>query len=1173
MIAAMPTWNGHRRDGDDCADGCGSPRPNDRLGRLGRWCATHPWPLIATWIAVLVLVTVGHGVLGGTYSDNFTLPSSPSQQGAALLRHHDPGQGGQGGQLVFTVASGKLSSDRTAITVAIARVRKVPHVLSVSDPFTAETVSANGRTAVATAHFDTNPQQLGHDYVTRIDTAVTPARTAGVTVNYGGALGKAAGAKSRDRRSTVIGIVVALLVLLVGFGSVYAAGLPLVSAGLATVSGLGALGMIAAASTFPTVSPTFAVMMGLGVGIDYALFLTTRYRQRLIDGVSPGDAAAQALATSGRAILVAATTVTVALLSLYVSGIGFMGKLGVAGAVAVAVGALAALTLVPALLGLLGTSIDRHGVRTPVAESTAESVGWGRYARRVGAHPWRFLLAGVALLCVLAIPLHSLRLGHVGAGADPGSDTAKRAYDEITAAFGPGANGPFTIAVALAPGTSGARAQTLSTSLEHALASTADVAQVGPVHPSTGGNVLVTTVIPKSSPQQQATDTLQTTLRDRTLPSVLAGTDAKGYVTGTTSEQIDFRNQIASRLPLIVAVVVAIAFLLLLLSFGSPVLALKAAVLNLLSTGAAYGIIVAVFQWGWGDSLLGVSGKIPIESYVPMMMFAIVFGLSMDYEVFLLSRVREVWQRTGDNHESVAAGLAATGRVITCAALIMTSVFLAFLLSTNVVVKMLALGLGASILIDATVVRLVVVPAAMFLLGKYNWWTPRWPQRLRSRLRIRARRRPRVRVQRRLAGWVAGALGAAVLMAFAITILTTGGASSQARTAGKGSAGITTTVAAQKVTDARLSNALTLAGTVGDDAGAPSITPTTAGTVASLSIAAGQQVSAGQAVATITIAASTGAGRSSAPEEETVTAPVTGTIAQILVPVGGDAGPTSPIATLVGATETLTAQASPMAVNTLDGHVGAKGTATLAIPGETSHIAATLSAIAPTADATTQQTAVEFTTSSALEAGAPVNVTVNLPQPRGPVVPASAIVEVAGQQGVYVVTGSVDATALGIKLPAGTPAGVAVGKATFTPVQVGISQRGRTQVLSGLHAGQTIATTGQTDLISGSKSQRVAILPNGGARSATSSSSKRTASGSQSSSAVTEIDVTVVSLSGRALTVSTPIGQKRLTVPGDFKLTQSDKPVPLSRLRAGDVLKVTFSRASGKLVPISAALQ
>ncbi len=696
------------------------------LYRVGRWSARHPWVVAIAWLGLFAGVTLGHRALGGVYSDDFSLPSNPAQQGASLLKAHHPAAGGQGGQLVFTVATGSLARDRGAVEQSMTNTRGLPDVLAASDPLTTAATAADGRTAYSTVHFSTSPASLGQAYVRKVDQAVAPARAAGVSVSYGGQLGQAARPKSRDARSEGIGVAVALVVLLIGFGSVYAAGLPVLSALAGAFAGLGLLGMLAAATTFATVSPTVAIMIGLGVGIDYALFLATRHRQFVMDGAGPADAAGRSLATSGLAVLVAALTVVIALLGLYASGISFI----------VAVAALSALTVVPALLGMAGKSIDRLRVRRPVAEASAEHGGWQHYAGRLGAHPWRYLTAGVAVLAVLAIPFFSMRLGHVDAGAAPASYTARQAYDAISAGFGAGANGPFTVVAQLGrpPATTAAGRQSLEATLHSALARTPDVASVTRVNATADGALLYATVLPRTGPQAAATDQLMNTLQDQTLPGVLGPAGATGYVTGSLAGQLQFSNQVSSRLPLIIATVIAAAFLLLLITFRSPVLALKAAILNLFSIGAAYGVVVAVFQWGWGSSLLGVSEKVPIESYVPMMMFAVVFGLSMDYEVFLLTRVREAWLRTQDNHASVAHGLAATARVISCAALIMASVFFSFFLSTNVVVKMFALGLGVSVLIDASVIRLVVVPATMFLLGRYNWWAPRWLDRILPRL-------------------------------------------------------------------------------------------------------------------------------------------------------------------------------------------------------------------------------------------------------------------------------------------------------------------------------------------------------------------------------------------------------------------------------------------------------
>jgi putative drug exporter of the RND superfamily len=697
------------------------------LYRTGLWSARHRALVIVAWLGVLAAVTVGEHTLGGVYSDNFSLAGTPAQQGSDLLQAHRPSAGGQGGQLVFSVSSGSLATHRSSIEESMSRMRALPDVLAASDPLAAGAVARNGKVAYATVHFSVNPQSLGPSYLARVGRAVSPARTSGVSVNYGGQLGQAAKLKDRDPRSEEIGIAAAFVVLIIGFGSVLGAGLPILSALAGAFAGLSALGLLAAAMTFPTVSPTLAIMMGLGVGIDYSVFLATRHRQLVMDGADPAEAAASSLAASGRAVLVAAMTVVIALLGLYASGITYIGTLGLAAGITVVVAALSAVTVVPAVLALAGRNIDRWRIRRPVAEASAEHAGWQRYAERLAAHPWRYLAAGVAVLALLAIPAFSMQLGHVDAGADPAGSTARQAYDELSAGFGPGANGPLTVVVQLGKGvTTPTGREMIGQELHTALSRTPDVAAVSAVKITPDQALLYATVLPRTGPQAAATDQLMVTLQADTLPGVLYWSESTGYVTGSLAGQLQFRNLVDSRLPYMIAAVIGAAFILLLINFRSPVLALKAGLLNLLSIGAAYGVIVAVFQWGWGSSLLGVSEKVPIESYVPMMIFAIVFGLSMDYEVFLLSRVRESWLRTGDNRASVAQGLATTARVISCAALIMASVFAAFLLSANVIVKMLALGLGLSVLIDATIIRLVVVPSTMFLLGRYNWWTPQW---------------------------------------------------------------------------------------------------------------------------------------------------------------------------------------------------------------------------------------------------------------------------------------------------------------------------------------------------------------------------------------------------------------------------------------------------------------
>jgi len=726
--------------------------------RLGTFCARNAWKVVGVWLGLLVVATLAHVISGGTYSDDFVLPDSETQQGVEVLSDHVPNGGQWEAPVVFTVPDGTLGQHTQAIEASIKNLEQATHVVTATDPLQPGTLANDGRTAYSNVSFDANPRALGLPYIPTIDQAVAPARADGVEVDYAGLLGIAAEPKPLDLVSEIVGIGIALIVLLIGFGSVHGATLPIVAAGIGVGTGIGILGFVASMATFATVSPTLGLMMGLGVGIDYGLFLTTRYRQFLIDGVDPMTAAGKTVATSGRAVLVAATTVVLAMLGLYASGMTFIGKLGVAAGITVSVAAAAALTLVPAMLFLLGNRIDKLAVRRVVAEeapSDSTDTPWHRYAERVSRHPWLHLGAGVLALLVLAIPLLSMNLGQVDAGSSPTSYSERRAHDALASAFGVGMNAPFTVVIQLpddpaaADGAAPPHHGKLSDAQKKAAAERAvrnivdvarmalgndpGVAQVTPFQVSKDGEIAYGNVLPTTDPQNSATRDLMTRMRDTTLPDALKGTGATALVTGPEAGQFDFRNQVAERLPWIIGVVIATAFVLLLLTFRSPLLALKAGVLNLLSIGAAYGVIVAVFQWGWGGPLIGVHEHVPIEHYVPMMMFAIVFGLSMDYEVFLLSRVREAWVRHGDNTASVADGLSVTARVITCAALIMASVFIAFVLSPDIVVKEIALGLGVSVLVDATIIRLVVVPSTMFLLGRLNWWTPSWLDRLLPR--------------------------------------------------------------------------------------------------------------------------------------------------------------------------------------------------------------------------------------------------------------------------------------------------------------------------------------------------------------------------------------------------------------------------------------------------------
>ena len=723
------------------------------LDRLGRGAARFHWFVIAGWLVLVVGLFVLRSAFGGTYVNNYTVPGSESSAGLNILNKDFATAGGYSGSIVFHAKTGTVSEQADAVKTSMAAVAKLPNVVSAVDPLaTSQTayISKDGSIVNAPVSFSVVPASLDSSYLDKLDAAVQPARAAGLQVEYGGGAGQI-GKQADDTLSEAIGLALALLLLFLMFRSIVAAGLPLLAAIFSVGGGLAILGLLAAVKDFPVSAPTVATLLGLGVAIDYGLFMVSRHREQLEDGIGVEESAGRTESTSGAAILVAGGTVVIAILGLYVSGVPFVGALGLSSAIVVAVTVLAALTLIPALLGLAKflvlNSKDRHHLveereleaglpdERAVAEHRAEEreqrdlrheqSAFARWGRKVSDRPWPYGIAATFVLLVLAIPLFSMNLGQLDAGTDPAADSSRKAYDLVAQGFGPGANGPLTVVVQL-PSESSTDKQTLLTGLTSTLQKTAGVAAVQPATMNSAGTTAIITVIPTTSPSSAETEDLVNRIRD----DVLAGQKEPTFVVGTTAGYVDFTEKVAGRMLWLIGAVVLLAFLLLTVAFRSLLIGVKAAILNLLSVGAAYGVIVAVFQWGWGSSLVGIDEKVPIPSFVPMLMFAIVFGLSMDYEVFLLSRVHEAWIATKDSHRAVAIGIGATARVITTAAAIMIVVFLSFVLDDDPTVKMLAVGMAVAVLIDASIVRMVLVPSVMTLLGDRAWWLPGWLDRI-----------------------------------------------------------------------------------------------------------------------------------------------------------------------------------------------------------------------------------------------------------------------------------------------------------------------------------------------------------------------------------------------------------------------------------------------------------
>jgi RND superfamily putative drug exporter len=699
---------------------------NQLTRRIGDASARRPRTTIAAWALVAALVLVLAGTFGGSFADQFVAPGSQSQQAMELLEERFPEAAGGTAMAVFAAPEGqRLDRHRPAVDASLARIAEVAHVATVVDPFTAGTVSPDGRIGYAPVTFDIPAMDVEPAALAAIGEALRPVRDAGLVADLGGDAAFV-NAESDTSGSEGVGVLAALIVLVVAFGAILAALVPIVLALVAVAAGVGLMMLMAGAMEVSTAAPTIGAMIGLGVGIDYALFIMARYREHRAAGQDNRAALSNAMASSGTAVLFAGGTVVIAMAALAVTGIGFLISVGIATSLVVLFAVAAALTMLPALLSLLGDRVDKGRLlRRKRAARRAEDTAWWRFAHRVSRRPWPYLAVAATVLLALAAPALWMQTGFPDAGDDSTSTPHRRAYDLLAEGFGPGVNAPLLIVADLRdPGVDLQGIPALSARI----AADQGIAVVGEPQVSAGQDTVVLTALPTTAPADTATG--------ETVTRVRALVPANVAVSGMTAMTGDLTDQLAQTLPLFIGAILVASFLLLMLVFRSIAVPLKAVLMNLLSIGGAYGVVVAVFQWGWLGELFNLDRTYLIVSPLPILFFAVLFGLSMDYEVFLLSRVREEYLSTGDNAESVARGMAGTGRVITSAALIMTVVFLSFVANPSPLVKMMGLGLAAAIVIDATMVRMVLVPATMALLGRANWWLPRWLGRRLPRLRI-----------------------------------------------------------------------------------------------------------------------------------------------------------------------------------------------------------------------------------------------------------------------------------------------------------------------------------------------------------------------------------------------------------------------------------------------------
>ena len=718
---------------------------------LARWCVAHRRRVVVAWVAVAVLTTVIAHAVGPSYVTSFGLPGTDSQRALDLLQRDFKKQSGDVDAVVIHVRHGTVDAPavRAAITPLLTRVGALPHVAAVISPYSSEgsvQVSPNRMTAFATVNYDQPANVLANATGTPLLAQVAAVHVPGLQVAAGGQVVENAEGFSTGP-ATEVGVLAALIILLLTFGSLAAAGMPLITAGLGLITGVALIGLATHVTDLSNISPELALMIGLGVGIDYSLFIVTRFRESYLEFGDVEQSVVEAMDTSGRAILLAGATVVIALLGMFATGVSFMYGLAIAAVLAVLLTLVASLTLLPAILSRFGTRLVRpRGARTgrlrrhrtgvpaatgadpvvvnganAVAVTTAPHSAWRRWSQIVQARPWPLAIVSLAVMVALLVPVFTIRLDASDAGNDPASLSSRHAFDLLAQGFGAGFNGPLQLVAQL----SGRDRTAALTSLRTAVSSSPDVVAVTQPRIAPTGTLAVIQAYPNSAPQAVATTNLVNHLRHVVLPAFTRRTGVRVLVGGFTAASIDFSHVLGSKLPLFFGLVILLSALLLFVIFRSLVIPLQAALMNLLTIGSALGVTVLVFQHGWFANVIGVQQG-PIEAWVPVIMFAVVFGLSMDYEVFLVSRVREQWIRRGDASVAVADGISLTGRVISAAAAIMVCVFLSFTLGDQRTLKEFGFGLAAAVFLDALVVRCVLLPAVLELLGPTTWRLPRW---------------------------------------------------------------------------------------------------------------------------------------------------------------------------------------------------------------------------------------------------------------------------------------------------------------------------------------------------------------------------------------------------------------------------------------------------------------